>query len=189
MSGRRDPALDSCPPFRRHAEEFVVQARSQTAHFAVIDRETNLRVGMIGIHSIDQATGRLMLGYWVAPWAKGVAAWQHRRSSTSYNMPEPWRRPNLSPSKSRPLTSHREKLPPSVDLSWYEQNFSRVTTVTPPPTRLSIRSRYKHSGAVSGVAHDKVHPISETLLPRSKRLEQELADDLATLPAPPRDHP
>ena len=62
MSGRRDPALDSCPPlFRRHAEEFVVQARSQTAHFAVIDRETDLRVGMIGIHSIDQATGRLML--------------------------------------------------------------------------------------------------------------------------------
>ena len=63
------------PYSRRHAEEFVVQARSQTAHFAVIDRETDLGVGMIGIHSIDQATGEANAGYWVAPWARrrGVA--------------------------------------------------------------------------------------------------------------------
>ncbi|MHB1128763.1 MAG: GNAT family N-acetyltransferase [Ilumatobacteraceae bacterium] len=58
------------PYVRASAEEFVVQARSQTAHFAVIDRETGLGVGMIGIHSIDRATGEANAGYWVAPWAR-----------------------------------------------------------------------------------------------------------------------
>lgn len=63
------------PYSRADAEEFVVQARSQTAHFAVIDRETGRGVGMIGIHSIDQSTGEANAGYWVAPWARrrGVA--------------------------------------------------------------------------------------------------------------------
>lgn len=58
-------------PYTRHnAEEFVVQARSQAAHFAVIERETGRGVGMIGIHSIDPATGEANAGYWVAPWAR-----------------------------------------------------------------------------------------------------------------------
>lgn len=63
------------PYLRASAEEFVVQARFQTAHFAIIDRETGLGVGMIGIHSIDRATGEANAGYWVAPWARrrGVA--------------------------------------------------------------------------------------------------------------------
>lgn len=63
------------PYTRRNAEDFVVQVRSQTAHFAIVERETGLGVGMIGIHSIDQATGEANAGYWVAPWARrrGVA--------------------------------------------------------------------------------------------------------------------
>lgn len=63
------------PYLRANAQEFIVQAQSQTAHFAIIDRETNRGIGMIGIHSIDQATGEANAGYWVAPWARrqGVA--------------------------------------------------------------------------------------------------------------------
>lgn len=63
------------PYLRANAEEFVVQVRSQTAHFAIIDVEIGRGIGMIGIHSIDQATGEANAGYWVAPWARrqGVA--------------------------------------------------------------------------------------------------------------------
>lgn len=63
-------------PYMRHnAEEFVSVCRSQPSHFAIVERETNLGVGMISIHGIDQQTGEANAGYWVAPWARrrGVA--------------------------------------------------------------------------------------------------------------------
>jgi len=62
------------PYLRQHAEDFIVQAKSQTAHFAIVDRETHLGVGMIGIHGIDQATGEANAGYWIAPWARRQGA-------------------------------------------------------------------------------------------------------------------
>lgn len=63
------------PYLRSHAEEFVLQSQSKSSVFAVIERETNLGAGMIGIHGIDQATGEAIAGYWIAPWARrhGVA--------------------------------------------------------------------------------------------------------------------
>lgn len=63
------------PYMRANAEEFVSYSKTQTSLFAIVERETNLGVGMIGIHSIDQATGEANAGYWVAPWARrqGVA--------------------------------------------------------------------------------------------------------------------
>ena len=63
------------PYLRANAEEFVAHSKTQTSLFAFIDQETNRGIGMIGIHSIDQATGEANSGYWVAPWARrqGVA--------------------------------------------------------------------------------------------------------------------
>ena len=63
------------PFMRANAEEFVSHSKTQTSLFAIVERETNFGVGMIGIHSIDQATYEANAGYWVAPWARrqGVA--------------------------------------------------------------------------------------------------------------------
>lgn len=63
------------PYLRSHAEEFVLQSQSKSSVFAVIERETNLGTGMIGIHEIDEVTGEASAGYWIAPFARrrGVA--------------------------------------------------------------------------------------------------------------------
>lgn len=63
------------PYLRSHAEEFVLQSKSKSSIFAVLERETNLGVGMINIHGVDQSSGEANAGYWVAPWARrqGVA--------------------------------------------------------------------------------------------------------------------
>lgn len=63
------------PYLRRHAEEFVLRSQSQPSIFAIVERETNLGVGMTSIDGIDQITGDADAGYWVAPWARrrGVA--------------------------------------------------------------------------------------------------------------------
>jgi RimJ/RimL family protein N-acetyltransferase len=63
------------PYLRTNAEEFVSRAKTQPLRFAIIERETNLGVGMISIDGIDQVTGEANAGYWIAPWARrrGVA--------------------------------------------------------------------------------------------------------------------
>ncbi|MEO5974650.1 MAG: GNAT family N-acetyltransferase [Ilumatobacteraceae bacterium] len=63
------------PYLRRHAEEYVLQSHTQPSIFAVIELATDLGVGMINIHGVDQATGEAVAGYWIAPWARrrGVA--------------------------------------------------------------------------------------------------------------------
>lgn len=58
------------PYLRAHAEEFVLRAKTQPSHFAIVERETSLGVGMISIDVIDQVTGEASAGYWVAPWAR-----------------------------------------------------------------------------------------------------------------------
>lgn len=58
------------PYLRAHAEEFVLRAKTQSSHFAIVERETSLGVGMISIDVIDQVTGEASAGYWVAPWAR-----------------------------------------------------------------------------------------------------------------------
>ena len=58
------------PYLRSHAEEYVSQSKSQPSVFAVVEQETNLGVGMINIHGVDQSTGEANAGYWIAPWAR-----------------------------------------------------------------------------------------------------------------------
>ena len=58
------------PYLRANAEEFVSHSKSQPSLFAVIEQETGLGVGMIGIHEIHEVTGEANAGYWIAPWAR-----------------------------------------------------------------------------------------------------------------------
>jgi RimJ/RimL family protein N-acetyltransferase len=62
------------PYLRTNAEEFVSHSKSQPSLFAVMERETNLGVGMISIDGIDQVTGEANAGYWIAPWARRQGA-------------------------------------------------------------------------------------------------------------------
>lgn len=58
------------PYVRRNAEEFIAYSKSQSSVFAIVQPATNLGMGMIGIHGIDQSTGEANAGYWIAPWAR-----------------------------------------------------------------------------------------------------------------------
>lgn len=62
------------PYLRRHAEEYVLQSQTQPLIFAIVECETNLGVGMINVHGVDQATGEANAGYWIAPWARRQGA-------------------------------------------------------------------------------------------------------------------
>jgi len=51
-----------------------LQSQTQPLIFAVVERETNLGVGMINIHGVDPSTGEADAGYWIAPWARRQGA-------------------------------------------------------------------------------------------------------------------
>lgn len=60
------------PYLQSHAEEFVAGATAELFRW-VITHEGG-PIGLIGVHSIDAATGLAEIGYWVAPWGRGQRA-------------------------------------------------------------------------------------------------------------------
>jgi len=63
------------PYSRTDAQEFVKTSSIEKSKFVIIDAATQLGLGTIAVHSVNDETGEASAGYWVAPWARrqGVA--------------------------------------------------------------------------------------------------------------------
>lgn len=59
------------PYLREHAESFVRGGAGEFRNW-VIESAESRPVGMISVHSIDD--GVASIGYWIAPWGRGVGA-------------------------------------------------------------------------------------------------------------------
>ena len=59
------------PYLREHAESFVSTGAGEFRNW-VIESAESRPVGMISVHSIDD--GVASIGYWIAPWGRGVGA-------------------------------------------------------------------------------------------------------------------
>lgn len=59
------------PYLREHAESFVTTGAGEFRNWVIVSAESR-PVGMISVHSIDD--GVASIGYWVAPWGRGVGA-------------------------------------------------------------------------------------------------------------------
>ena len=67
------------PYLRSHAKEFVAGATAELFRWVITNEGGP--IGLIGVHSIDAATGVAEIGYWVAPWGRG-----HRAVSTAIGL-------------------------------------------------------------------------------------------------------
>lgn len=59
------------PYLREHAESFVATGAGEFRNWVIVSAESR-PVGMISVHSIDD--GVASIGYWIAPWGRGVGA-------------------------------------------------------------------------------------------------------------------
>ncbi len=63
------------PYSRTDAQEFVKTSSIEQSKFVIVDAATQLGLGTIALHSVNDETGEASAGYWVARWARrqGVA--------------------------------------------------------------------------------------------------------------------
>jgi len=63
------------PYSRTDAQEFVKTSSIEQSKFVIVDAATQLGLGTIAVHSVNDETGEASAGYWVARWARrqGVA--------------------------------------------------------------------------------------------------------------------
>lgn len=59
------------PYLREHADSFVATGAGEFRNWVIVSAEPR-PVGMISVHSIE--SGEASIGYWVAPWGRGVGA-------------------------------------------------------------------------------------------------------------------
>ena len=60
------------PYTRDHARHFVEHPESEYWRWVVEQPDTGTPVAVVGIHAVDPDTGDAEVGYWVAPWGRGM---------------------------------------------------------------------------------------------------------------------
>lgn len=60
------------PYTREHAISFTQDLAGDVAVWAIEKREMDRPLGVLGIHSISECDGAADIGYWMAPWGRGI---------------------------------------------------------------------------------------------------------------------
>lgn len=60
------------PYTRDHARHFVEHPETEYWRWVVEQPDTGTPVAVVGIHAVDPDTGDAEVGYWVAPWGRGM---------------------------------------------------------------------------------------------------------------------
>ncbi|MFM8841359.1 MAG: GNAT family N-acetyltransferase [Actinomycetota bacterium] len=60
------------PYLREHAIAFTKDLAGELAVWAIIRVEDSRPCGVIGVHTISEPEGSAEIGYWMAPWGRGL---------------------------------------------------------------------------------------------------------------------
>ena len=61
-------------PYSLEDAEWFVEEEPEYVTMVIEDPDTLTPLGLVSIHEIDQVTGEAEIGYWVAPWGRGMGA-------------------------------------------------------------------------------------------------------------------
>jgi RimJ/RimL family protein N-acetyltransferase len=61
-------------PYSLEDAEWFVENEPEYVTMVIEDSESSMPLGLVSIHDIDEVTREASIGYWVAPWGRGMKA-------------------------------------------------------------------------------------------------------------------
>jgi RimJ/RimL family protein N-acetyltransferase len=61
-------------PYSLEDAEWFVENEPEYVTMVIKDSESSMPLGLVSIHEIDEVTREAPMGYWVAPWGRGMKA-------------------------------------------------------------------------------------------------------------------
>jgi RimJ/RimL family protein N-acetyltransferase len=61
-------------PYSLEDAEWFVENEPEYVTMVIEDAESSMPFGLVSIHSIDEITREAPIGYWIAPWGRGMKA-------------------------------------------------------------------------------------------------------------------
>ena len=61
-------------PYSLEDAEWFIENESEYRKMVIVDSESSIPLGLVSIHDIDEVTREAPIGYWIAPWGRGMKA-------------------------------------------------------------------------------------------------------------------
>ena len=61
-------------PYSLEDAEWFVENEPEYVTMVIEDAESSMPFGLVSIHNIDEITREAPIGYWIAPWGRGMKA-------------------------------------------------------------------------------------------------------------------
>ncbi|MDA2966943.1 MAG: GNAT family N-acetyltransferase [Actinomycetota bacterium] len=61
-------------PYSLEDAEWFVENEPEYVTMVIEDSESSMPLGLVSIHDIDEVTREASIGYWIAPWGRGMKA-------------------------------------------------------------------------------------------------------------------